>query len=124
MIESFEKDIGNAIYRISLVTSSQNNKKALKDEEELNFRAEKTREYVHKLAKIPHKTIDELKKKIEEIKIPRLKDQHIAKIVEIMPTTEEEVSAILKAYPITVTKDDMKKIAKEVKDTIDDKYLL
>ena len=111
-----------SIYDVKKVLDK--NKKALKDEEELNFRAEKTREYVHKLAKIPHKTIDELKKKIEEIKIPRLKDQHIAKIVEIMPTTEEEVSAILKAYPITVTKDDMKKIAKEVKDTIDDKYLL
>ena len=100
------------------------NKKALEKDEEVNFRVEKTIEYTHKIAKVPYKTVDELKKKIEELSIPRLKEKHIAKIIEIMPTTDEEVLSVLKAYPITVSKEDMKKIAKTVKGTVDDKYLL
>ena len=111
-----------SIYDVKKVLDK--NKKALGKDEELNFRVEKTIEYTHRMAKVPYKTVDELKKKIEELSIPRLKEKHIAKILEIMPTTEEEVSAVLKAYPITVSKEDMKKVAKTVKEVVDDKYLL
>ena len=102
----------------------EKNKKKLGEDEALNFRAEKTLEYIHNVAKVPYKTIDELRKKIEDLNIPRLKEQHISKIIDILPSTDSEVSAVLKEYPLTILKEDIKKIAEVVKDTIDEKHLV
>ena len=58
---------------------------------------------------------DELKKKLEGLKISRLKEIHIQKIIDILPTREEDVKVVLQGYNITLTKENYKKIADTVK---------
>ena len=55
------------------------------------------------------------------LKVPRLKDQHIAKIIDILPTTLEDLRMVLKAYPITVNNENLKKIADTVNKFIAEK---
>ncbi len=82
-----------------------------KRDEELNFRAEKTQEYLDQFDVPKKKEAKDLFKTIEDLEVPRLKPEHIAKIVDIRPTTADEVKSVLQGYTITVSKENLKKIA-------------
>lgn len=79
-------------------------------DKELNYRANKTNDYLNQFKVLDAKTITELYKKIEELEIPRIKELHIKKIVDILPATNEELKSALEAYPITVSAENIKKI--------------
>lgn len=83
---------------------------------ELNFRAGKTEEYLAMFVTLTAKEGKEVFSKIKGLDIPRLKDEHIAKIVDILPTTTEEVKSIISSYPMTVSAENCKKIADLVKE--------
>jgi DNA-directed RNA polymerase subunit F len=85
---------------------------------ELNFRATKTEDYLNQLVTLGPKKVKELKKKLEDLKITRLREQHIAKIMDVLPTTEKDVKVLVQGYAITVTKENMKKIADTVKEFV------
>ncbi len=82
--------------------------KIKKRDKELNFRAAKTEEYLQHFAAL--KNSEELFKKIGALKIPRFKEQYISKVIDILPTTVEDLKSLLKAYPVTVSNDSLKKI--------------
>lgn len=86
--------------------------KIKKRDKELNFRATRTEEYLQHFATL--KNPEEIFKKIEALKIPRLKEQHIVKIVDILPTTVEELKAILQGYTLTVNNENLKKIVETI----------
>ncbi|MBW3004534.1 hypothetical protein KY310_01770 [Candidatus Woesearchaeota archaeon] len=88
-------------------------KKIRKDHKELNFRAQKTEDYLNQIVSDSKKSA-ELVKKLESLKIPRLREHQIAKLADIMPTTEKDVKFVLQGYAIAVKKEDMQKIAKAV----------
>ena len=92
--------------------------KIQKKEKELNYRAGKTYEHLKAVARISTKDSEEIYSKIEKLDIPRLKESHIHKIIDIMPERMEEVKVVLQDYPITVTQENMKKIADIVADYI------
>ena len=48
------------------------------------------------------------------MKITRLRDQHIYKIIDILPKTVEELRAVLLGYPVTIKAEYMKKIVAAV----------
>lgn len=77
---------------------------------ELNFRANKTQEYLDQFVSINTKTAEEITKKISKLAVPRLKENHIYKIIDIMPQTVNELKIILQGYSITVSAENMKKI--------------
>jgi DNA-directed RNA polymerase subunit F len=77
---------------------------------ELNFRASKTEEYLNLVVKLTDKETKELYKKIEELNIPRMKPEHIVKIIDLMPKTVDDIKLFLQGDPITVTQENMKKI--------------
>ncbi len=79
-----------------------------KRDNELNFRANKTDEYLNNV--MAHKNADELFDKLAKLKIPRLKEQHIHKIIDITPTTANELKIALQGYTITINSDSMEKI--------------
>lgn len=81
-----------------------------RDGEAINFRVGKTEEYVQ-LFSLEDKKEKELVKKIEEIGIARFKKEHIIKLVDLMPKNAEEVKIVLQGYTVTVTPENMKKIA-------------
>ena len=88
-------------------------------DKELNFRAMRTEEYLQNFASL--KDSDKLFKEIDALKVPRLRDQHIVKIIDTLPTTVDDIKTILKAYPITVTNDNLKKVVEVVNKHLESK---
>ncbi len=76
---------------------------------ELNFRANKTEDYINQLD-IDSEESKKLMKKIMDLKIPRMKEQHAAKIADLMPKHIEELKVIIQGYPISVSNENLKKI--------------
>ena len=76
-------------------------------DKELNFRANKTLEH---LESIELKNADELFDKINKLNISRLKEQHIRKIIDIMPETIKDFKVVMQGYTISLNNENMKKI--------------
>ncbi|MBW2998488.1 hypothetical protein KY321_03020 [Candidatus Woesearchaeota archaeon] len=89
-----------------------------KRDEELNFRANKTEEYFNSFMTLSAKQGKELKEKLTNLEIPRLKEQHIIKIIDTLPTSEDDLKMILQGYTITINKDNAEKIIKVVSEYI------
>ena len=83
-----------------------------KRDKELNFRANRTEEYLTQMTSL--KNHEGLFEKISKLNIPRLREQHIHKIIDIMPTRPEDVKVVLQGYTITVNEDSAKKISEAV----------
>ena len=93
--------------------------KIKKRDSELNFRAARTEEYLNQIAEI--KSGDELFEKLMKLGIPRLKEQHVHKLIDVMPTTLNELKVVLQSYTITVNNDSMKKIVDAVNEFLEKK---
>ena len=89
-------------------------KRIKKRDEEVSFRVNKVEEYLGQFLQIKNKSHLELVGNIKKLEIPRLKTSHIIKIADILPTSPEEVKMALQGYPISLTGDSLKKIAKVV----------
>ena len=90
-----------------------------KRDNELNFRANKTEEYLSQVATL--KDHDGLFDKIMKLNIPRLKEQHIQKIIDIAPTTINDLKIIVQGYTITLNNESMKKIVEAVNEFLEKK---
>lgn len=101
---------------VSMAEVKEDLSKIMKAKGELNFRANKTFDYLNEFSKNSLQKTKELITKIEGLKIPRLKDEHIIKIVDTLPKYPEEVKALLSGYTITLSQESAKKIADVVKD--------
>jgi len=100
---------------VSMVEMKEELTKIRKKSEELNFRAERTEEYLNMFVHFDEKKAKELREGLEKLKIPRLKEEHTIKIMDVLPTTPEGVKSLISAYTITITNDNLKKIAEVVK---------
>jgi DNA-directed RNA polymerase subunit F len=89
--------------------------KIKKRDEELNFRAQKTDEYINTFVTLKQTEIKALLEELKKMSIPRLKDEHLFKIIDLMPTSPEDVKLLLQGYTLTVSQDNQKKIAEVVK---------
>lgn len=87
-----------------------------KRDEELTFRAGKTKEYLEGLVVLKNKQADELYKKIMDLDIPRFKPEYAKKIIDVLPRDEEELKNLLSGYPTSVPNDAIKKIMGVVKE--------
>ncbi len=81
---------------------------------ELGFRSNKTLEYLTQF--VGKGSRKELIKKLQGLDIPRLKDTHIIKIADFMPTKVEDLKIVLQGYPITINNDNLKKISSTVQE--------
>lgn len=82
----------------------------IKKNHELSFRANKTLEYLGATTKSKPKEAEELKKKIQALDIMRLKETHIAKIVDLEPKDVDSLKAIFASENITLRPEDLKRI--------------
>lgn len=103
-----EKPINSAMLKSML-------EKIKEDNGELNFRAEKTIDYLNQSVSISSKEAEEIYTKIEELSIPRLKDIHIHKVIDIMPKHLEEVKNIFQGYTISISDENLNKILDIIK---------
>lgn len=84
-------------------------------DKELNFRMKKVEESLNVFSKIEAKDAQELYDKIMKLKIPRLKDRHVKKIIDILPMSVEEFRSMLTGSDITLPQDSIKKIIDLIK---------
>ncbi|MFC1691476.1 hypothetical protein ACFL0W_04825 [Nanoarchaeota archaeon] len=90
--------------------------KIKKREEDLNFRAGKTEDFLNSFDILKPKDAKELAEKIKAVDIARMKDEQIIKLVDILPGTPEEVKLVLQGYNLSVTPENLTKIANLVKE--------
>ncbi|MBI2656151.1 hypothetical protein HYX03_00240 [Candidatus Woesearchaeota archaeon] len=90
-----------------------------KRDNELNFRANRTEDYLNQIAGL--KDADKLFDKLVKLNIPRLKEQHIHKIIDITPTTLNDLKVVLQGYTITLNSESMKKIVDAVNEFLEKK---
>ena len=89
--------------------------KIKKRDGEFGFRAQRAYDSLD-FVKLTKKQGNELFKKLEDLQIPRLKDVHINKIIDVMPQTVEELKIVLQGYTLSVSKDNLNKIYGVIKE--------
>lgn len=93
-------------------------KKIEKRDTAVNFRVSKVGEYLSRFLTLKAAEHAELVKKLTALDIPRLKEQHIIKIADLTPTTAEDIKMVLQGYPLSISSDNLKKIAGVVKEFV------
>jgi DNA-directed RNA polymerase subunit F len=88
-----------------------------KRDKELNFRSTKTEEYLNQFLEYPAKTYEEIRKKIEALKITRLKPEMLVKILDVLPRTIDDMKNLLQGFVVSLSNEDMKKIIKVIEET-------
>lgn len=77
---------------------------------ELNFRGTRTEEYLEGCVQQKAKDAQKLAKKIMELEIPRLREEQVLKIVDILPKSVEELKVVIAPYMVTISQENLKKI--------------
>lgn len=94
------------------VTELHSEMKRIKErDKELGFRAQKTIDYLESMTVMDAKKGKELMEKLLKLEVPRLRDMHFHKIIDLMPTSGKDVKIVLQGYNLTVSADGCKKIA-------------
>ena len=86
-----------------------------KRDKTLNPKALKTMEYLDKFAKINKKQAEEIKKKIQELDISRIKEKHVAKLIDLMPEDIDSLKIIFASENLTLKQEDLQKILEIIK---------
>lgn len=95
---------------LTLVEVKEKISKINERDKELGFRLNKSKEYVDTFTKLKPKEVEELKKKLTELNIPRLRDRHIVKIIDIYPTDMDSLKTVFAGEPVTIKQEELKKI--------------
>jgi len=77
---------------------------------EKNHEQKITFEYVSKFAKLNKEDAEKLMEELRSANIPRVKERHIVKLVDLMPKTADEVKVIFAKEEVALSKEDVQKI--------------
>jgi len=86
-----------------------------KVKKELNFRAAKVYDYASEFSSLKKKEVDEIFKKIQALDIPRLKEKHIIRVIDMMPEDVEALKAVMSGEDTTLKAEDLVKIIEVIK---------
>jgi len=103
---------------INMVVLKEELESIKKRDKELGPVSTKTDEYLQLFAAIPLKKAQEMESKLRDLKISRLKDEFIIKIIDVMPTTVEDLKTILQGYVVSINQEDMRKVVDVVNEFI------
>ncbi len=87
-----------------------------KRDKELNFRAKKVKEYLDLFLTKESKKQEELKKKIQDLGIPRLRERHITKLLDVIPKDMDSLKILFSGENLTIKQEDLEKILKVIKE--------
>ena len=73
-------------------------------------KATKVLDYISKVNTLKLKEFNELKKKLQESGVERLKEKHIAKLIDIMPDDIDSIKAVFAGDSVILKQEDLKKI--------------
>ena len=99
---------------MSMASLREELEKIKKRDGELSFRGNKTEEYLNEFTVLKSKDAEDIYKKLDGLKIPRLKDTHINKIIDLMPASVDELKVVMQGYSLPITNDNLKKIVDAV----------
>ena len=101
---------------VSLVDAKRYLEKIEKRDLELNYRSNKTKEFLDIFATVlSNNQADELRQKLIDLKLTRLREDHITKIIDFLPVDVEQLKVVLQAYPLSMPKKDQDMITDVVK---------
>lgn len=95
---------------IPMVDLKQELEKIKQRDNELSPISTKTEDYLNQFVGLDAKKANELKEKLEALKISRLKPEFIIKILDTLPTTVEQLKTVLQGYIVSLNQADMKKV--------------
>ena len=83
---------------------------------ELNYRSNKVKEFMDSFsADLSVSKKEQLKKKLLDLNLVRIKEEHIIKIIDFLPKTANDLKVVLMAYPLSLPKKDQDSIVEVVK---------
>lgn len=83
-------------------------------DKELTFLSGKAKDYTDTFVSISAEQKEEFTKKILELGIIRLKEEHILKIIDYLPKTVDDLKVVLQAYPLSLSKKDQEAVIAEI----------
>ncbi len=75
-------------------------------DKELGFFSTRVKEYVQEFVTLSQSQEQKLYKKLQGLELTRLKEEHIAKIIDFLPRDANELKIVLSAYPLSIPKKD------------------
>ncbi len=100
---------------LSLSMVKEELEKTKERDKTLNFRAQKTLDYIQGIGVLELSKAKKLFNELMELKNARLKDVHCQKLVDILPTTPEDVKLVLQGYNLNLSKEALSSIAEVLK---------
>ena len=104
---------------LSLVDVKEVLKGIEKRDEELGYLSNKAKEYLDTFITLSDEKKRELHRKLVGLNLTRLKEEHIAKITDFLPTKVNDLKIVLQAYPLSLPKKDQDGIVNAVKSIIE-----
>jgi len=95
--------------------------KIKKRHKEPSIRVTKLEDYLNSLSTSSVEQEKKLSEALKKLDVPRLKDEHIVKITDILPKTVDELKLIMQGYVISISNDNLKRIADTVNSVEKDK---
>jgi len=92
-----------------------------KRDNEPNIRVGKTEEYLNAFVTLSPAKGKELFEKLTDLNVPRLKETHIHKMIDLIPADINDLKLILQGYALTVSNENMKKIIDAINSVIEKK---
>ena len=81
---------------------------------QLSFRGGKCEEDLHDFSTLSVSKAQELRKKIDELAISRVKPEQITMVVDLLPDNADDVKMIFQGSTVSLTRKDMERIAETV----------
>lgn len=101
---------------LSMAELNEEVQKVKKRDKESGFRVTKMEEYLGQFLKLKNDEQQKLMNKLLGLNIPRIKEHHLIKIVDMMPITVDDIKMLMQGSPITISNDNIAKILTVVKD--------
>lgn len=92
---------------LSLADVKATMQKIHKRDGELTFRGGKTEDYINEVSPITKTNSKSAFDKLKKLDVSRVKDEHIIKIIDIMPKSTEHLKVILTGFNLTLKKEDL-----------------
>ena len=103
---------------ISSTEMKEELKRIQKRDGELNFRANKTMEYLDHFKLLKKSDAKSLFDELLGLGISRLRDEHIIKIIDLLPQSVDDLKVIISGFNVTLPKESMSQIVDAVKKVV------
>ena len=89
-----------------------------KRDTQLNYLSTKVKDYLDLFVTLSPKKKEELHKKLNDLNLTRLREDHIAKILDFLPRTVNDLKVVLQAYPLSMPKKDQESIVQVIQEVV------